>query len=165
MSLPVLNRLGFWYATTNTPSLVDGVGTLGDCYQIVTTDLTATPPAGYFMYNRDLGSGTKTWISTLYIYYDGTEWQMIGGAAGGAGTGTVTQVNTAGLISGGPITTTGTITTSMNTNKLVGRSTAGTGIMEEITVGSGLTLSGGTLTASGSGSGSAYEQQFLLMGA
>jgi hypothetical protein len=37
--------------------------------------------------------------------------------------------------------------------------------MEEITVGSGLTLSGGTLTASGSGSGSAYEQQFLLMGA
>ena len=194
MSLPVLNRLGFWYATTNTPSLVDGVGTLGDCYQIVTTDLTASPPAGYFMYNRDLGSGLKTWVSTLYIYYDGAEWQMIGGAAGGGGSGTVTQVNTsspltggpitttgtigiaqagaasdgylsstdwntfnnkgsgtvtsvatAGLISGGPITSTGTITTSMNTNKLVGRSTAGTGIMEEITVGTGLTLSGGTL--------------------
>jgi hypothetical protein len=33
----------------------------------------------------------------------------------------------------------------MNTNKLVGRSTAGPGIMEEITVGSGLTLSSGTL--------------------
>ena len=145
MSLPVLNRLGFWYATTNTPSLVDGVGTLGDCYQIVTTDLTASPPAGYFMYNRDLGSGLKTWVSTLYIYYDGAIWQMIGGAAGGGGSGTVTQVNTAGLISGGPITSTGTITTSMNTNKLVGRSTAGTGIMEEIIVGSGLTLTGGTL--------------------
>jgi hypothetical protein len=164
MSLPVLNRLGFWYATTNTPSLVDGVGTLGDCYQIVTTNLTADPPAGYFMFNRDLGSGVKTWISTLYVYYDGAEWQMIGGVSGG-GSGTVTQVNTAGLISGGPISTTGTISTSMNTNKLVGRSTAGTGIMEEITVGSGLTLSAGTLTASGSGSGSAYEQQFLLMGA
>jgi len=64
----------------------------------------------------------------------------------GGGTGTVTSVATAGLISGGPITTSGTITTSMNTNKLVGRSTAGTGIMEEITVGSGLTLSGGVLT-------------------
>ena len=63
-----------------------------------------------------------------------------------ASAGTVTSVGTTGLISGGPITTTGTITTSMNTNKLVGRSTAGTGIMEEITVGSGLTLSGGTLT-------------------
>jgi hypothetical protein len=56
--------------------------------------------------------------------------------------GTVTSVGTIGLISGGPITTSGTITTSMATNKLVGRSTAGTGIMEEITVGSGLTLTG-----------------------
>jgi hypothetical protein len=65
---------------------------------------------------------------------------------GGGGGGSVTSVGTTGLISGGPITTTGTISTSMNTNKLVGRSTAGTGIMEEITVGSGLTLSGGTLT-------------------
>lgn len=73
--------------------------------------------------------------------------------AGGGGSGTVTNIATAGLISGGPITTTGTITTSMATGKLVGRSTAGTGIMEEITVGSGLTLSGGTLTATGGGTG------------
>jgi hypothetical protein len=64
---------------------------------------------------------------------------------GGGGGGGVTSVGTTGLISGGPITTTGTISTSMNTNKLVGRSTAGPGIMEEITVGSGLTLSSGTL--------------------
>jgi hypothetical protein len=34
----------------------------------------------------------------------------------------------------------------MNTNKLVGRSSAGSGIMEEIAIGSGLTLTGGTLT-------------------
>lgn len=73
--------------------------------------------------------------------------------AGGGGSGTVTSIATAGLISGGTITTTGTITTSMATGKLVGRSTAGTGIMEEITVGSGLTLSAGTLTATGSGTG------------
>ena len=59
-----------------------------------------------------------------------------------AGSGTVTSVGTTGLISGGPITTSGTITTSMNTAKLVGRYSAGTGIMEEITVGSGLTLTG-----------------------
>jgi len=68
------------------------------------------------------------------------------------GTGSVTSVGTTGLISGGPITTTGTITTSMNTNKLVGRSSVGTGIMEEITVGTGLSLTGGTLTASGTAS-------------
>ena len=52
-----------------------------------------------------------------------------------------------------PITSSGgntpTISTSMATNKLIGRSSAGTGVMEEITVGSGLSLSGGTLTSSG----------------
>ena len=67
------------------------------------------------------------------------------------GTGTVTSVGTAGLISGGPITTSGTITTSMNTNKLVGRGTAGVGVMEEITLGTGLSLTGTTLNATGGG--------------
>ena len=59
-----------------------------------------------------------------------------------SGSGTVTSVGTAGLISGGTITTSGTITTDMTTNKLVGRYAAGNGIMQEITVGSGLTLTG-----------------------
>lgn len=60
----------------------------------------------------------------------------------------VTSVATAGLISGGTITGTGTITTSMSTGKLVGRSTSGTGIMEEISIGTGLTLSSGILSNS-----------------
>jgi hypothetical protein len=54
----------------------------------------------------------------------------------------------------GPITSTGgatpNISTLIHTNKLVGRSTAGTGTMEEISIGSGLALSGGTLSSSGS---------------
>jgi hypothetical protein len=65
-------------------------------------------------------------------------WLAVTPASGGS----VTSVATAGLISGGPITTSGTITTAMTTNKLVGRATAGSGIMEEITIGSGLTLTG-----------------------
>jgi hypothetical protein len=51
----------------------------------------------------------------------------------------------------------------MATNKLIGRSTAGTGVMEEITVGTGLSLSGGTLNATAQSVG--FEQNFLLMGA
>jgi len=50
----------------------------------------------------------------------------------------------------------GAVTTSgltMATGKLLGRSTASTGAVEEITLGSGLTLSSGTLTASGGGAG------------
>jgi len=66
-----------------------------------------------------------------------------------------------------PITSTGGVTpvisTSMSTNKLIGRSTAGTGVMEEISVGTGLSLSGGTLSATAQQVG--FEQNFLLMGA
>jgi hypothetical protein len=66
-----------------------------------------------------------------------------------------------------PITSSGgntpTISTSMATNKLIGRSTAGVGVMEEITVGTGLSLSGGTLNATAQSVG--FEMNFLLMGA
>lgn len=71
----------------------------------------------------------------------------------GGGSGTITSIGTAGLISGGTITASGTITTSVTTNKLVGRATAGTGIMEEIILGTGLSFSGTTLNASGGGGG------------
>jgi hypothetical protein len=64
-----------------------------------------------------------------------------------AGTGSVINVATAGLISGGPITVSGTITTSMASGKLVGRYSSGAGIMQEITIGTGINLSAlGVLT-------------------
>lgn len=47
----------------------------------------------------------------------------------------------------------------MNTNKLLGRSTASTGDPEEIAVGSGLVLSGGTLTANGATGGLVLLEQ------
>lgn len=42
---------------------------------------------------------------------------------------------------------------TMSTSRLLGRSTASTGAVEEITVGTGLSLSAGTLTATGGGGG------------
>jgi hypothetical protein len=76
--------------------------------------------------------------------------------------GTVT-----GVTATSPITSSGgtapVISTSMATNKLIGRSSAGTGVMEEITVGTGLSLSGGTINATVQSVG--FEQNFLLMGA
>jgi hypothetical protein len=60
-----------------------------------------------------------------------------------SGTASIAQVG------GGAVTSSGL---TMATNRLLGRTTASTGAVEEITVGSGLTLSSGTLTASG-GSG------------
>ena len=92
-------------------------------------------PKGSYLDPTTLGFGNPT--SEKHLAGDST-WVE-------SATGTVEEINTEGLISGGPITSIGTITTSMNTNKLVGRSTAGVGVMEEISVGTGLTLSGGTL--------------------
>jgi len=84
-----------------------------------------------------------------------------------SGSGTVTNINTTAPLSGGPITTSGTITTAMATNKLIGRSTSGTGVMEEITVGSGLSLTSGTLSSSGgtTAAGNTNEIQYNNGGA
>lgn len=73
---------------------------------------------------------------------------VIVSGGGGGGSGTVTQVNTGTGLTGGPITTTGTISVaSSSNNSLAGYNN--TGVFSTVTVGSGLSLSGGTLTASG----------------
>jgi hypothetical protein len=66
------------------------------------------------------------------------------------GNGTALSAAVAGTdyVAPGAITTSGL---TMATARLLGRTTAGTGAAEEITVGSGLTLSAGTLTATGGG--------------
>ena len=67
------------------------------------------------------------------------------------GIGTVTAVTATGLLtsSGG---TTPDISSQVNKGKLIGRNSVTDGVMEEITVGSGLSLSGTTLNASVNGS-------------
>lgn len=62
-------------------------------------------------------------------------------------TSAVTSISATGPVTVSASTGSVNVSTSMSTNKLIGRSSAGTGVMEEITVGSGLTLSGGTLSA------------------
>lgn len=62
---------------------------------------------------------------------------------------TITISATAPLSGGGDLSSNRTITTSIATNKLIGRATAGTGVMEEITLGTNLSFSGTTLNATG----------------
>jgi len=69
-------------------------------------------------------------------------------AAGTFGLDTATYLTSVTATS--PITSSGgntpIISTSMSANKLIGRSTAGIGVMEEISIGTGLSLSAGTLS-------------------
>ena len=76
--------------------------------------------------------------------------QGVAGATGAAGaTGVVAATAPLTYDSG-----TQTVSTSLATNRLLGRSTAGTGSAEEIAIGSGLSLTGGSLSATGGGGGS-----------
>ena len=79
--------------------------------------------------------------------------------------GTVTSVGISSTdlsVANSPITTSGTITLDINnsavtfakiqniaTSRILGRSTAGSGVVEELSIGSGLSLSAGTLSATG----------------
>lgn len=75
----------------------------------------------------------------------------------------VSSVSATGLLtsSGG---TTPDISSSVNSGKLVGRGTASSGEMQEITVGSGLSMTGTTLFLTGGGAGSQNLQQVLNTG-
>ena len=96
---------------------------------------------------------TDVTIGTLsngqILVYNSTsgQWENQSTTPGGVASVTATAPITS---SGG---STPNISTLMNTNKLIGRGTAGTGVMEEITLGTGLSLSGTTLNASASGGG------------
>jgi hypothetical protein len=82
-----------------------------------------------------------------------------GAAAGTTFDGSVARTidySTVGAAKTGAVTGNGN---NMATSRLLGRTTASTGAIEEISVGSGLTLSSGTLSASGT-SGSAWSLQF-----
>lgn len=93
---------GRWNAFNNTYTLIgqnspagslqDGVGTTGDCYIVY---IQAANGMSYNLYNRDLGSGSISWIALSYVYYDGTIWKPVGESSGGSGTspgGSTTEV-------------------------------------------------------------------------
>jgi hypothetical protein len=108
-----------------------------------------------------VGAGTRS-----FVYVDGTTngLKVIAGAGGtGSGSGDLLAANNLsdvasasssltnlGAAASGAVTSSGL---TMATARMLGRTTASTGAVEEITVGSGLTLSGGSLTATGAGSG------------
>lgn len=128
--------------TYPNPSVVWNNGT--STYNLLYYPLSSNP-AGYITSSALTGyvptSRTLTINGTTYDLSADRSWTIATGVTSVSATSPITS-------SGG---TTPIISTSMSTNKLIGRSTAGTGVMEEITIGTGLTLSAGTLNVSVTG--------------
>jgi hypothetical protein len=133
------------------------------------TPILGTPQSG------DFSTGTFTWpifnqnttgtasnvTGTVAVGNGGTGATTLTGVLKGNGTSAFT-VASAGTdyVAPGAFTTSGL---TMATARLLGRTTAGTGAAEEISVGAGLTLSGGTLVNAGATSpigGSNTQVQF-----
>lgn len=68
---------------------------------------------------------------------------------------------TSPLSGGGDLSANRTLTTSMNTNRLIGRGTAAVGVMEEITLGTNISLTGTTVNVSSMG-GETLAQTLVL---
>lgn len=78
-------------------------------------------------------------------------------ANGGTGSSSAADARSAlGVAASGAVGSSGL---TMSTARVLGRATAGTGAVEEITIGAGLSLTGGTLSATGGGTGSVTSVQ------
>lgn len=81
-------------------------------------------------------------------------------SASSSGTGTVTQVNTGTGLTGGPITTTGTVSIANQTpTTLAGYNNSG--VFSDVAIGSGLSFDGTTLVANGGGGGAPTTSTYL----
>lgn len=99
---------------------------------------------------------------TAFIDQQNTFTQPQLGVTASPGDNTTKLATTAFVIANGGGVPTGAITTSgltQSTNKLLGRGTAATGAIEEITLGTNLSLSGTTLNATGGGIGIGQTRQ------
>ena len=99
------------------------------------------------LYNTATAFQGSSGTSVGVLNVDNTGKLFVGAGGGGGGVSSVTA--TAPITSSGGSTP--DISTSMASNKLIGRGTAGVGVMEEITLGTNLSLSGTTLNATGGG--------------
>jgi len=71
----LLTYEGVWNASTNSPTLADGIGDTGMLYRVGTSG------------SQDLGSGSIDFVAGDYVIYNGSEWEK------SDGTDAVTSVN------------------------------------------------------------------------
>lgn len=108
-------------------------------YTAIPTPSGRLPKGVYYPLKNSRGA--FQWISIMTVLKDSI-LELIG-------LNSITNVNAVAPLSESTSGGTATITTSMSTGKLIGRGSSGNGVMEEITIGTNLSLSGNTINATG----------------
>lgn len=110
---------GTWNASTNTPTLTNGVGTAGWQYAVSVGGTV------------NFGAGAITFTVGDFVLYSGTVWQQI--AAGGtAAAGTLTGTTLASNVVTSSLTTVGTLTNLTVTNTITGSVSGSAGTVASI---------------------------------
>jgi hypothetical protein len=157
--------LGLGGAATLNVGTAAGTVAAGDDSRITGALQATTAATTYQPLDSDLPAiaalTTTTFGRSLLTQADAAAARTAIGA--GTGNGTVTGVTGAGLITstGGA---TPQISTSLASGTLMGRASAGTGVAEAITIGSGLAISGGALVVTTGGTGTVTSVGLSLPG-
>ena len=106
----VMEYKGTWNVSTNTPTLVNGVGNQGDVY------LVEGAAVGGTAFN--FGAGPITFFNGDQAIYSGSIWQRASGATGTVTSVAITETGDSLNITGSPITTSGTINIGFNGTNL-----------------------------------------------
>jgi len=106
----VVTYLGTWNAATNTPTLANGTGDVGDLY---ICNVAGTV---------NFGAGPITFAVGDWVIYSGTTWQKSSGASGTV-TSVAATVPTGLTVTGSPITTSGTLAFSLTAGYTIPLST------------------------------------------
>ena len=99
----VMEFKGTWSAATNTPTLANGTGNAGDVYEVSAAGTV------------NFGAGGIAFALGDYVVYDGATWQYSSGQKG-----TVTSLTFSAPLSGGTITTSGTVSIPAATSSVDG---------------------------------------------
>jgi hypothetical protein len=138
-----------------------GGGSVDELDDIGDVNLTGLADGDFLIWD----AGASEWINSTFVSPPHTHpWSDItstpttlaGYGITDAVPATRTISTTAPLSGGGDLSANRTLTTNMATNRLIGRYTGGAGVMEEVSIGANLTLSGaGVLSAATVGSSGA----------
>jgi hypothetical protein len=106
----VMEYKGTWNISTNTPTVVNGVGNQGDVYLVEGAAVGGT--------SFNFGAGGILFFNGDQAIYSGSIWQRASGATGTVTSVAVTESGDSLNITGSPITTSGTINIGFNGTNL-----------------------------------------------